>query len=215
VLCLLCRVACHDSTTDTLPDGKNTEGTYGFDVARTDSGPNSCRECPDDAPFSPAGSSTYACEMTCGKGQTLSTTSCPSPSGGSCCINCEAGKFKASNGPMACEACPANTSSYSAAVACQCKAGFTGLDGGPCTECVAGKYKSSTGSGSCTPCSIGTYSAKIQATAVTTCSACPRSAISPEASATRSDCSCATGHTGPTILNCTECQAAKYKPTTG
>jgi hypothetical protein len=113
---------------------------------------------------------------------------------------------------MACEACPANTSSYLAAVACQCNAGFTGLDGGPCTECVAGKYKSSTGSGSCTPCSIGTYSAKIQATALSTCTACPSSATSPEASTTVSDCSCATGHTGP---NCTDCQAAKYKPTTG
>jgi len=204
---------------------KCPEGTYGFDEARTDSGPNSCRECPDDAPFSPAGSSTYACEMTCGKGQRLSAASCqsvyssedfsysnPSSSGGSCCIDCEAGKFKASNGPMACEACPTNTSSYLAAVACQCNAGFTGLDGGPCTECVAGKYKSSTGSGSCTPCSIGTYSAKIQATALTTCTACPSSATSPEASTTVSDCSCATGHTGP---NCTDCQAAKYKPTTG
>jgi len=101
VRCLLCGVSCHGTDTQILPDGENTEGTYGFDEARTDSGPNSCRECPDDAPFSPAGSSTYACEMTCGKGQRLSAASCqsvyssedfsysnPSSSGGSCCIDC-------------------------------------------------------------------------------------------------------------------------------
>jgi len=85
---------------------------------------------------------------------------------------------------------------------------------GPCTECVASKYKSSTGSGSCTPCSIGTYSAKIQATAITSCTACPSSATSPEASTTVSYCTCATGHT-MAGSDCVECQAGKYKPTTG
>jgi hypothetical protein len=49
------------------------------------------------------------------------------------CVDCEAGKYAASEGNAACDTCPSNSNSplqSTASTACECNAGWTGLNSG-------------------------------------------------------------------------------------
>jgi hypothetical protein len=81
------------------------------------------------------------------------------------CINCVAGKYReqpAATAESQCQACPANTFSFSPSTIaknCSCNAGyFAATDGVECTACEAGSYKVNTGVGTCTSCAANEYS---------------------------------------------------------
>jgi hypothetical protein len=97
--------------------------------------------------------------------------------------------------PAAGSSSPAGSTSSTACIEPNCKAGYTGPGFVHCTACVAGKYKDTTGNLSCTPC--------------------PANSNSPTASSAITACTCNAGFSGPDGGTCTTCAFAKYKPTLG
>ena len=108
------------------------------------------------------------------------------------CSACPANTYHA-NGT--CVACPGNTSSSNGSVACQCKAGFTGVAdalGNGCQACPAGTYKRMRGTSACRGCPANTWSAVGSAL-----------------------CYCNTGYTAKDGDVCVACVAGTYKNVTG
>jgi alpha-tubulin suppressor-like RCC1 family protein len=114
-----------------------------------------------------------------------------------------------------CANCPINMTSPPGSMSidyCQCKMGYSSLDGGLCTICQAGTYKNSTGLGSCQDCEADTYQ---DVPGSSTCIGCPTNSISPAKSTEQTDCKCNVGYSGPNGGLCTECPPNKYKDVIG
>jgi hypothetical protein len=94
------------------------------------------------------------------------------------CIDCGANSYSAvvgATGADTCTNCPSDSVSpvgSIALVACICKIGFTGSNGGPCGACAAGKYKVITGDVACTDCGAGKYLLITGATVASSCMDC-------------------------------------------
>ena len=167
-----------------------------------------CTKCPSNSSSPGASIALTACQCD---------TGFSGPNGGTCTA-CVAGSYKTTVGSVSCTlcavntygtavaaisitscvACPGNTTSVTGSsqnTSCQCKAGYSGPDGGRCDPCSAGSYKNTIGSA--------------------TCSACPENAVSAVASTAVASCKCDSGHSGLDGGLCTACSAGSYKPTTG
>jgi hypothetical protein len=116
---------------------------------------------------------------------------CARTTGSSVCIDCEAGKFKASAGATACENCFAGKHKAAGGIstACDdCQAGTFKAAAGintACDNCVAGKYAASTDSTVCTDCTAGKYPGAPASTSVgsASCAKCDPGSFSASAGA--------------------------------
>ena len=89
---------------------------------------------------------------------------------------------------------------------CQCNAGFGGTGRSDCKSCGPGKYKHTIRSGSCLDCLGGTYSAQVQATTISTCTACPQGyGDSCIGCTVLANCSCNVASYGPNLGPCLAC----------
>lgn len=158
----------------------------------------------------------------------------------SVCLGCLNGKFKPLPGPIPCTdcvvntystataavanttclSCPANTVSASGSgvlTACKCNLGYTSPsgDGLACNACVQGTYKTATGSQACTLCDLGKYSGAVALTTAT-CTSCDANQFTNATGKDElADCRCNAGFTGNDGTHCYQCDAGKYKSTTG
>jgi len=125
-------------------------------------------------------SNNVANKFTSIVGSTASTScTCPPGSGGSDCLQCTSGFYKASTGVGACTACSSvsnnkfiSLNGSTADTSCICPAG-SGDQG--CLQCVSGSYKILTGTGLCTRCSSNTatkFTSSVGSSAITNCT-CP------------------------------------------
>ena len=161
-------------------------------------------------------------------------TSCPTGQylSGSSCVQCAAGKYKATTGTEECIACPstygygstspADSTSFSACV-CTHGAPGTGLffimdtTTSKCLrKCEAGKYGTAD---DCVYCPQNTYNPVADSTSVSACLSCP-ALRETESSGTQylSGCMCTAGYYAPNCPvnlpcdnpNCVPCEAGKY-----
>lgn len=139
------------------------------------------------------------------------------------CTNCSANKYStatAATSNTTCQNCPENTVSASGSgvlTACKCNLGYTSPsgDGLACDACVQGKYKTATGSQACTDCDFGKYSGAVALTTAT-CISCGANQMTNDTGKDELvDCRCNAGFTGNDGTHCYQCDAGKYKPTTG
>ena len=185
-------------------------------------GMSACTQCPPNSWYSET--SAYSINLCqCNSGY-------EGPSGGPCtakacntgytgpagsCVACLGGTYKNTVGSDACTLCPLNSSSpsgSSALTACQCNAGFSGVNGGTCSACGAGSYKATVGSVACTLCGANTYSPSNASISATSCLACPGNTTSVAGS---SVCQCKSGYSGPDGGPCEACSVGFYKTTAG
>ena len=95
---------------------------------------------------------------------------------------------------------------YDKSNTCQCDAGFEGTGRSDCKSCGPGKYKHTIRSGSCLDCLGGTYSAQVQATTISTCTACPQGyGDSCIGCTVLANCSCNVASYGPSLGPCLAC----------
>jgi len=198
----------------------------------------------------------------CGPGTTGSgldqggCTACPAgkfkpTSGSDNCTSCPANTYSAITGASSisdCSNCPANSVSLQGSVLstnCQCKAGYTGPNGGTCTACQANFYKDTVGSVACTQCNpyaqspvgsnssakcicragyYGSIQNNCQQCAINTysdtpgsltCLQCPSNSEALGLNDQKEDCKCNKGYTGPDGGTCTSCNVTQYKDTVG
>jgi len=93
-----------------------------------------------------------------------------------------------------CEACPANFHSLQGSTsqsACQCNAGYTGVNGSTCAQCLPGTYKPALGP--------------------QRCSGCPASFVSLAGSMLNTSCQCPAGYTLADRSTCSACLVDTYK----
>jgi len=198
----------------------------------------------------------------CGPGTTGSgldqggCTACPAgkfkpTSGSDNCTSCPANTYSAITGASSisdCSNCPANSVSLQGSVLstnCQCKAGYTGPNGGTCTACQANFYKDTVGPAACTQCNLaaqspagsnssakcicragyyGSIPNNCQQCAINTysdtpgsltCLQCPSNSEALGLNDQKEDCKCNKGYTGPDGGTCTSCNVTQYKDTVG
>ena len=127
-----------------------------------------------------------------------------------------------------CQNCPANTDTNSAQrvttqTGCFCKAGYSGLPGGPCTACKIGEYRDASGQQSnnesyiCEACPGGTYNDVVAATSMDFCQVCPNNTFSLPRSGSIDRCVCVAGYfydDDDATFTCTECAAGSFQPET-
>ena len=104
------------------------------------------------------------------------------------------GKFQQWLRRLACDACPAGSSSppvSTSKTACTCNVGYAGVDGGPCEYCAAGTYQNEPPDHTTyTPCESGKF--KTQGGSGV-CLLCPQQSDSAPQSI---NCMCNTGYSG-------------------
>ena len=114
-----------------------------------------CRECSSHSNTLTTGS-TLKQDCHCDMGYT-------GPNGGPC-EECGEDTFKNVTGSGVCFNCPAHSTTsltvglFTEIEACQCKAGYTGPNGGPCQMCEAGKFKAGVGPQACDDCPLNSDS---------------------------------------------------------
>ncbi|KAJ1496265.1 hypothetical protein T484DRAFT_1606887, partial [Baffinella frigidus] len=156
--------------------------------------------------------------------------------GAGLCVGCAMGKYSTVVGAVenaTCETCPAFSVSLDGSAtldSCKCDLGYLGADGATCTACPVGTYKATNGSAACSNCPGNFYSESVAAVSFDTCvecgtfknfsgplecTACPANAVSPEGSASISNCSCDRGYVGDGLSDCVACPANQYKDVVG
>ena len=114
-----------------------------------------CRECSSHSITLTTGSTSKQ-DCHCDVGFT-------GPNGGPC-EECGEDTFKNMTGSGVCFNCPEHSTTnltvglFTEIEACQCKAGYTGPNGGPCRMCEAGEFKAGVGPQACDDCPLNSNS---------------------------------------------------------
>jgi len=192
---------------------------------------NDCQNCPVNTDSPPRSHSTGACVEECAIGNTLSESGE--------CVECIAGKYKASIGNHECDSCNAGTFSTDVGatsvslcrqcpehtnsiegsdeqIDCKCIPGTSGDNGGPtCTPCGMGQYQPDLGRSRCYPCAPDTYLNITGQKDSKDCLKCPDKTSSVIQSTSESQCICDPGTSGANGGPfCHHCEEGKYQERT-
>ena len=125
------------------------------------------------------------------------------------CTPCQKGYYKPSLKNELCTSCSTGETTTDiesdSQSDCECKAGYTGPDGGPCNKCEKGEFKPEIGSAICSLCPTGKYGNTKGLTSLFNCTDCPISKRSDEGSTSINDCKCKDGFPDDGQGGCLQC----------
>lgn len=181
---------------------------------------SSCKPCQDYSQSQKGSTSREQCQ--CNQGYQYNQSSCQA---------CSPGSYKTTLGNTLCTPCPLQTYStgYAAVVSsscipcipnsttlaqgsnnvyqCLCNPGYYRITASECRSCQAGSYKDSLSNSQCQLCPSNTYSTRIAAISLVSCTSCPLYSHSDQGSTI---CSCDDGYIRGTELFCSPCPAGTY-----
>ena len=182
---------------------------------------SSCTKC-DPGEYSNGPGQSHCVQCAPGKFSTITAAGYESN-----CSLCSVGEFQPLPGSTACEQCwygmhGIKRGAVSTTEGCRrCVDGKYGDGRGllSCKSCPAGKYDHTVGGGArygegfdslnvCRNCEPNTYS---NGSAAPECLLCPPNSVSYAGMASKTDCECAPGYTGPDGGPCLACTVGKYK----
>jgi hypothetical protein len=159
--CTPCDIGTYQSDRNNLascsPCGLNTYANTTTNIA--------CTSCPISRPITISIGSTSNQDCTCPAGFYFSSST-------NTCLQCSLGRYKSTQGPIACTMCPQNQTTLiegaSSISDCECNNGYSSSMGGTCLACPRGSWRGSIGTrgSQCIQCGDFTTTESIAAVTV-------------------------------------------------